>query len=411
MNKYSSGDIYIKIGDSLVNSQNTVKQPEKEDNEVKYDYYDKLIRYDYETGETIHQNPDGTIHYKGGWNKDSPNGWGTVYNKNGDVEYEGIWNDGILQISPLLQYFYKEDIVQVCYEDGTIRYHGKWKKGQPNGQPNGIGSYYSKEGDIVLKDVQWVNGYSKLSFQNLYFEYESGMKVEIVDGKIWYRGEFSEGHYCGKGTSYTLSNQKSYEGEWKNGKPHGQGCYYRNNKIVYKGKWINGYHHIAGWVWYSYSYCKKVNLVPFQDSKIPKWMKNTKCIENIEDSKTIYCTKLLWLFIPILAVFLLYTGFFFFSWKVTVHNALELSLPKPFLTQLTIGEKCGKMNKKHIDISNYRRLKTLIVEKNTYQNVYSITIENNPLLETIEIQKYGFGMAPDHGCTLIHFGDDFILRS
>ena len=170
MEKYSSGDIYIKIGDSLVNSQNTVNQSEKQDNEVKYDFYDKLIHYDYETGETIHQNPDGTIHYKGGWKKDSPNGWGVVYNKNSDIEYEGIWNDGILQISPLQQYFYKEDIVKVCYEDGTLRYYGKWKNGQPNGQPNGKGSYYSKEGDIVLKDVQWINGYSKLSFLDIYFE-------------------------------------------------------------------------------------------------------------------------------------------------------------------------------------------------------------------------------------------------
>ena len=62
-------------------------------------------------------------------------------------------------------------------------------------------------------------------------------KLTYIDGS-YYDGEFVEGHKSGKGL-YVWNKDKYYDGEWKNDKQNGYGVYYKNGSKL-KGFWING---------------------------------------------------------------------------------------------------------------------------------------------------------------------------
>ena len=62
-------------------------------------------------------------------------------------------------------------------------------------------------------------------------------KFTYPDGS-YYEGEFINGKKCGFGL-YKWENDKYYEGKWKNDKQNGFGIYHDKNKVI-KGFWIDG---------------------------------------------------------------------------------------------------------------------------------------------------------------------------
>ena len=114
----------------------------------------------------------------------------------------------ILQISITLLFFSltsceKKENVNIVLPDGS-RYEGEFENGVPNGQ----GAYTSPDGEKLVG--------------------------EFKDGKIW-NGQGTETYSLGG-----VSTKDKYEGEFKNGKHHGQGKYTNYYGIVYEGGFKNG---------------------------------------------------------------------------------------------------------------------------------------------------------------------------
>ena len=66
------------------------------------------------------------------------------------------------------------------------------------------------------------------------------------DGVRLYEGEFKDGKYHGQGRSKRHDNGVTYKGEWKNNKPNGQGTLRRPNGSKYVGEWKDNKRHGQG---------------------------------------------------------------------------------------------------------------------------------------------------------------------
>ena len=62
-------------------------------------------------------------------------------------------------------------------------------------------------------------------------------KGTFDDGVRLYEGEFKDGKYHGQGSSKRHDNGVTYQGEWKNNKPNGQGT----------ARWPSGAKYVGGW--------------------------------------------------------------------------------------------------------------------------------------------------------------------
>jgi antitoxin component YwqK of YwqJK toxin-antitoxin module len=131
--------------------------------------------------------------YKGNFEKNMPNGIGTIYYINGNIYIEG----------GIYKYGYINDKINVYYKNGYIKYQGET-----------MGKYLD----------YCCNGYGKL--YNIY-------------GNIIYDGEWKNNKYHGTGTKYE-ENGYIYFSNWKHGEKNGFViCYNEKGHICYKGKWIN----------------------------------------------------------------------------------------------------------------------------------------------------------------------------
>lgn len=146
--------------------------------------------------------------YKDYIDKFEINGQGKLTNKKGDI-YEGTFKSGNLI----------EGTCKVKLKDGRI-YEGECK----GKVPHGFGKLKYKNGTIEEgyfrngKIIEESNKVDKLEAEKI----NNSVKKKIQTRTIHYR------------------NGKVYEGEIKNGKPHGFGqMRYKNNRI-YKGRFING---------------------------------------------------------------------------------------------------------------------------------------------------------------------------
>ena len=411
--KANSTEVYINIEESFSTFQNTQEQDEQ-NNEVNYDIQDNLIHYDYDTGLMTHNYSDGTTRYKGEWSNGYPNGNGIMYYKDGSIAFEGKWKEGVFEVDTRHRYFYKENRMEVRNEDGKVVYNGRWN----NGVPDGKGEYFLSNGQSFFKG-DWKNGLFEIK-KDIFFEYKSGLYVHMKNNHIVYRGEMNEefdydgkgikydengkivcdgewrnGVFHGKGKEYE-KNQLIYEGEWKNGLPDGKGVYYESGKEKYKGKWVKGYYNVSGNKWFEFVNKSIETLLPMKENRIKKSNNGVKSIDILGDKTISICSRvkyivkiLAFIFIPILVILLVRGVYVFFSSTITVYSLYEFDLAKPFVNHLTIGKYCGNSWNGGLKLSGYKKLKSLTIQRNSFQNVKSLEIFNNPLLESIHIEKRG----------------------
>jgi len=176
-----------------------------------------------------------TIDYDGGTYtgqiKDGvPNGRGTYTSWDGYTKV-GKWKDGKLHG----QGTFKKP-------DGSSIYAGEWKDGEWHGQGTWIL-------DIAAKDVPVGSKYVGKWKDSL----PHGQGVfTLADGTIWgegewqhgwflydYNGQFENGLFSGDGVGRLIGGVL-YTGEWKDGKPHGQGTAVRHDNTIEDGRWDNG---------------------------------------------------------------------------------------------------------------------------------------------------------------------------
>ena len=265
----NSNPVFVNMDDKNISS-NKKNKSTKSTNHADNSIRDDLLEYNSNTKIMIHYYESGSIHYRGKWLSGVPNGKGTMYNEDGSVELDGYWENGEFVINQYHRYNYKENIMEVIYEDGNILYRGGWSHGVPEGN----GKYYMNNGKVLWKG-EWHNGLFKVK-DNIYYEYVTGFYLYKKNGHIIYRGqmnlqdefegkgiEFDENgnimydgdwkhdEYDGIGKEY-VNGVLVYEGEWKQDFPYGRGIYYENGKEKYKGKWVNGYYHVFGTKWFNY---------------------------------------------------------------------------------------------------------------------------------------------------------------
>ena len=189
-------------------------------------------------GQGTYTKPDGSK-YVGGYKSNNRHGQGT-YTKPDGSKYAGEWDIG-----------YKWNI-EHRKQDGTLI--GKWVNGELK-----IGYLYRQ--DWMKKEEKWIwwNEYQNnfLYSNEIYFgEIENGEpngqgifgspKLLGLSGEIIYHsnygkyeGEWKDGKMHGQGKLSFLDGRK-YEGEWKNGNEHGQGTKTYNDGGKYEGEWRKG---------------------------------------------------------------------------------------------------------------------------------------------------------------------------
>jgi hypothetical protein len=212
--------------------------------------------------------PNGEVYFGEMTSKGLFQGYGVLLKQNKHM-YEGLWNSG--------QLVYGREY----YINGTI-YEGKFKNNQPYDE---TGVFYYSDGDryfgsvkdtkrdgpgeLIFNDstlfkgefkndlfhgkgsIEWpdnntyegefnngvIEGYGKLTTAegNVY---QGDWKDNLKDGKgifIWACGYSYTGHYVkGKkeGRGIYVAKRVKYDGEWKNDKPHGQGTYTEDDRVI-----------------------------------------------------------------------------------------------------------------------------------------------------------------------------------
>ena len=172
--------------------------------------------------------------YEGDFLNGKKNGIGKDY-WNGKLEYEGGYLNGlkngqgkyydIFQFGKQLLYEgeYLNDKKHgkgIEYESDR-RYEGEFSNGEKNGK---IKEYFKNE---LIFEGEYLNGVR----WNGIWKGEGKFGGEILNGKKW-NGKFKE---------YYVNNFFKYEGEYLNGKRHGEGKEYDNRgKLIFEGIYENG---------------------------------------------------------------------------------------------------------------------------------------------------------------------------
>ena len=170
---------------------------------------------------------DGERKYIGDYVDGKEHGTGTYTSKNGRHKYTGEFNEDIA-----------EGIGIKLYQHGG-KYCGNFK----NNKRNGLGYWKLPTGAVFIGNYK--NHYPKgfgmmITWEGLKFigHVNSSWNADVCSNGIlqgtWYDQEDNEIDITKLGYEY---NGNKYEGEWKDGKKHGQGTYTWSNGDVYEGEW------------------------------------------------------------------------------------------------------------------------------------------------------------------------------
>ena len=241
-----------------------------------------------------------------------------------------------------------------------------------NQKPDGI-AYIFQDEDI--SSVVYIRGENEMIVLK---EFKDGKMIERDEsGNVIYEGEFLRDNYLkfprhGNGKEIRgeemyignwICNQKKegrlivkghlrYEGMWMNDIAHGRGCLYDNDKVICKGEWQNGVCEKGGKEYYY----RKVNW---------RLSKSIVMIMSYILLVLLVICGLLFLFPPRL-----------FIWRYT--------------KEITFKEGYKNDWKGDLVIKNYPNLQSIIVKKNSLQNLNSLKIRKCKKLKTIIIEDSSF---------------------
>lgn len=138
-----------------------------------------------------------------------------------EVDAMKQWKYRLMPDGECLQGSCYDSIGTMDWGEGVVKFTGNWEYGIPNGQ----GVYLDSMGHAYkggfLMGYFWGNG------------------IFREDGFMDYEGEFRMGTRTGSGTA-VYSNGYRYSGEWLNDLFHGEGTYHQQQGYVYKGHFTEG---------------------------------------------------------------------------------------------------------------------------------------------------------------------------
>ena len=216
-------------------------------------------------------------------------------------------------------------------KEGDVLYEGEWK----NGKPHGKGRYLSKEGK-VLYEGEWNNGMIEIE-NEVWFDYESGMK------------------YLKKGENVI------YRGEIMNGVPNGHGYVIDRNEVIVGGDWENG-------------------ILTLSDNQNIEMENGLFILNSLEPSGLFRCShswKRYYLYdIPLLDKTIMISS----EW-----NSIGFTV-----RSITVDVNCCNDDNGDFRISGYSFLNSLVVKKDSLKRLNSLTISDNSVLKSIDIDDGSF---------------------
>ena len=183
-----------------------------------------------------------------------PDGKGKLYNKNGELIYEGYFVKGIQEGKGrkiTKNEYYNGNFIEgkmygegeIYFKDGNMKYIGEFVNDKKEGKGKYFFSnrefffienrkkFYLEKGDYYIG--HWLND-----------TMNGKGKIYLNDGRIKYEGDFVNNKFQGHG-KYMFESGKYYIGQFFNDMQHGKGeIYDKNDKLLFKGDFIND--HIEG---------------------------------------------------------------------------------------------------------------------------------------------------------------------
>ena len=181
---------------------------------------------------------------------------------------------------------------------------------------------------------------------NIELDYPRNGKGKEIENRIClYDGDWRNNIRYGHGISYK-NGRAYYNGEWRNNIPHGDGILYdENGNVKYEGEWENGLFEIAPSRWYDYRidgvYQRPRRRHPISFTA----MKREEILQVLNDN----------------------------DWKQK-------------LERLYVDENCGNNIVDQLKICGFQNLVSIVIKKNSLQNLLSLEISDNPKLQTIETE-------------------------
>ena len=158
-----------------------------------------------------------TAAYHGGYLNGQREGFGSYYYKDGTLCYAGGWKND------------KKDGLGVSFRNSDHALHiSNWKDGTPGDHV----TLFDKNGNLRYSG-KMIDGKKQ----------GAGVTVNPEDGTIFV-GKWEDGKPTGLGSSFDEEGNLLYYGEWKNGLRDGHGTEFdRSGGIVYDGEWKEGKYH------------------------------------------------------------------------------------------------------------------------------------------------------------------------
>lgn len=339
------------------------------------------------------------ITYKDG----KPEGWGCIYENSEESKWFTYQNGKKISELTAKEGFRIEksisngNILSVCKYNqnhnrdgiGYIYSHNELSKAiqYEDGEEIGVVKTFSgKEMTELTKNGDKLYVGEFLNSQEKHYP-RDGEGKEFEDGKIVYKGSWKNNMKEGKGSSYKNS-RALYVGEWSKNVPEGKGCLYDGNgKVLHEGKWKKGVlMSKKGMIVYSSGGIKKKATLNKE-----KLRKLKKKMDTKEGKRVL--GLLIALAIALIGWLVIY-GIFEWLITYTVETREDLINLNKSAKRLKIpSNSCNDEDFTEFHLSEFPKLKSIVVGENACKNVKSVVLSGLDKLERVEFGMNSFTQA------------------